>query len=564
MTTKILNFILITGICFFICSRDSYSQIENAPLSNDVYSFLKEMQVKRVISGVNDDNPNLSRFQIADFLNSIQMKGNELNATEKKLLDKYMIEFVPDVMSKKNTASMFKSNMDVSGGFKHILSDKQKYLFSYEKNRNNIFIEPLLNLYLANSITPDTKKSSKIFDGGFRFRGSLFDHLGYEFKFIKGGAVGDSVLTESVFPKIKSTFKYVENIENITNYDFVGGYLKYYLSPSEGMDIAAQFGRERITFGLGYSGSLALSGEAPDMDFLKLTFKYGIINFSSVFGSTVGEYSPDREERYSKYFTANRLKLSFDKLFDVGIGETVISSRGIELGYLNPLIFYKFAEMSLQDRDNGTIFADIQTHFIKNIELQGTFFMDENILSNLSDLSKASNKTAYQLGFFWYEPAGLKNVSLIFEYTKIRPYVYTHFDRKNTYSAFGVGLGHPIGPNADQLFFKLRYNFSERLTLDLEFQKIRKGKNYYDAEGNLERNVGGDIFQTFRTGIDNEEAYFLDGVRENTESIGVNISYEPIRNYVFDLHYSNNIVKNITYDQNTDNSYAYLKFRFNY
>ncbi|MBK7253813.1 MAG: hypothetical protein IPI04_07815 [Ignavibacteria bacterium] len=459
---------------------------------------------------------------------------------------------------------MFKSNMDVSGGFKHILSDKQKYLFSYEKNRNNIFIEPLLNLYLANSITPDTKKSSKIFDGGFRFRGSLFDHLGYEFKFIKGGAVGDSVLTESVFPKIKSTFKYVENIENITNYDFVGGYLKYYLSPSEGMDIAAQFGRERITFGLGYSGSLALSGEAPDLDFLKLTFKYGIINYTSVFGSTVGEYSPNRDERYTKYFTANRLKLSFDKLFDVGIGETVISSRGIELGYLNPLIFYKFAEMSLQDRDNGTIFADIQTHFIKNLELQGTFFLDENILSNLSDLSKASNKTAYQLGFFWYEPAGLKNVSFIFEYTKIRPYVYTHFDRKNTYSAFGVGLGHPVGPNADQLFFKLRYNLSEKITLNLEFQKIRKGKNYYDAEGNLLRNVGGDIFQTFRGGIDSEEAYFLDGVRENTESIGVNISYEPIRNYVFDLHYSNNILKNITYDQNTDNSYAYLKFRFNY
>ncbi|MBK7253814.1 MAG: hypothetical protein IPI04_07820 [Ignavibacteria bacterium] len=101
MTTKILNFILITGICFFIYSRESYSQIENAPLSNDVYNFLKEMQVKRVISGVNDDNPNLSRFQIADFLNSIQMKGNELSATEKKLLDKYMIEFVPEVRNKK-------------------------------------------------------------------------------------------------------------------------------------------------------------------------------------------------------------------------------------------------------------------------------------------------------------------------------------------------------------------------------------------------------------------------------------------------------------------------------
>lgn len=564
MTTKILYFILISGISIFICSRDSYSQIENVPLNNNVYSFLKEMQVKRIINGVNDDNPNLSRFQVADFLNTIEMKGNELSFTEKKILSKYINEFVPEAMSRKNTASMFKSNMDISNGFRHILSDKYKYVFSYEKNKNNIFIEPLLNVYLANSLKPDTKKSAKIFDGGFRFRGSLFDHLGYEFKFVKGGAVGDSVLVETVFPKIKSTFKYAEDIENITNYDFVGGYLKYYISPSEGMDISAQFGREKITFGLGYSGSLALSGEAPDMDFLKLNFKYGIINYTSVFGSTVGEYSPDRGERYSKYFTANRLKLSFDNLFDVGIGETVISSRGIELGYLNPLIFYKFAEMSLQDRDNGTIFADLQTHFLKDLEFQGTFFLDENILSNLSDMTKATNKTAYQLGFFWYEPAGLKNVSFVFEYTKIRPYVYTHFDRKNTYSAFGVGMGHPTGPNSDHIFAKIRYNFSERLNFILEYQKIRKGNNVLAENGELERNVGGDIFQSFRTGVDNEIAYFLDGIRENTEIIGVNISYEPIRNYVFDLNYSYSILNNITNGHKTDNSFAYLKFRFDY
>ncbi len=563
MTTKILYFILITGIFAFIC-RNSNSQIENVPLNNTVYDFLKEMQVKGIINGVNDDNPNLSRFQVSDFLNSIGMKGNELSVTEKKLLDKFTVEFVPEAMNKKNTASMFHSNMNVSNGFRYILSDKQKYVLSYEKNRNNLFIEPLLNVYIANSVKPDAKKSAKIFDGGFRFRGSLFDHLGYEFRFIKGGAVGDSVLVETVFPKIKSTFKYAEDIENITNYDFVGGYLKYYLSPAEGMDISAQFGREKITFGLGYSGSLALSGEAPDMDFLKLNFRYGIINYTSVFGSTVGEYSPDRDKRYSKYFTANRLKLSFDKLFDVGIGETVISSRGIELGYINPLMFYKFAEMSLQDRDNGTIFADIQTHFVKDLELQGTFFMDENILSNLSDLSKASNKTAYQLGFFWYEPAGLKNVSLKFEYTKIRPYVYTHFDFKNTYSAFGTGLGHPIGPNADQLFFNLKYNFDDKLSLNLSYQKERKGQNYYDQEGNLLKNTGGDIFQSFRVGIDNDEAYFLDGVRVNNDYLRFNLRYELLKNYVFDFSYITALEKNLTYGTENNSGYGFVKFSFKY
>lgn len=90
--------------------------------------------------------------------------------------------------------------------------------------------------------------------------------------------------------------------------------------------------------------------------------------------------------------------------------------------------------MSLQDRDNGTLFFDLQTHFVKNLELQGTFFLDEDILGNLSDFSKQTNKTAYQLGFYWYEPAGIQNLALIFEYTKIRPYVYTHFDPKNIYT----------------------------------------------------------------------------------------------------------------------------------
>ena len=95
-------------------------------------------------------------------------------------------------------------------------------------------------------------------------------------------------------------------------------------------------------------------------------------------------------------------------------------------------------------------------------------------------------------------------------------------------------------------------------------QKIRKGNNVLTENGELERNVGGDIFQSFRTGVDNEIAYFLDGIRENTEIIGVNISYEPIRNYVFDLNYSYSILNNITNGHKTDNSYAYLKFRFDY
>jgi len=561
MKTKILFFLLFVML---ILSNNIFAQIENEPLSSPVYDFLKEMRVKRIIRTLNDDDPNLSRFQILRHLNEIQMKRNKLSSTEKKLLKKYMIEFDPDEITKKTTTSLFKSNMNMTKGFNDFFSDKEKYLFAYQKGDNNVFIEGTGNLYYINELKPNKKANAKIFDVGFRMRGTVFNHLGYYFEVSKGGAVGDSILTVSAFPPIKTSFKYVENIENIRNYDFANGYLKYYTSPTEGMDLSVQLGREKLKYGFGYSKSLTLSGETPNMDFLKFNLNYGIISYSSIFASTVGEFNKDVSKNFTKYFTANRLKLSFENLFDVGIGESIIHSRGFELAYLNPVIFYKFVEHSLQDRDNGTIFADIQTHFLKDFELQGTFFLDENILSNLSDFTKASNKTAYQLGFFWYEPVGLKNLSLIFEYTKIRPYVYTHFNSKNTYTAFGVGIGHPIGPNADQVFTKLSYNLSDRVRFNLEYQKIRKGENVVDANGELIRNVGGDISQGFRGGIDSDTALFLDGVRINTDHVRFNVVFEPIKNYVFDLNYVYNLNKNLSHGGKEDLSYAYARFSINY
>lgn len=561
MKTKILFFLLII---LFIALNNVFAQVENVPLSNPVYDFLKVMRVKRIISTLNDDDPNLSRFQITDHLLNIFDKSEELSRTENKLLKKYLIEFDLNEINKKTTTSLFKSNMDVSKGFKDFFSDKEKYLFTYEKDDNNVFIEGIGNLYYINELKPNKKANAKIFDVGFTIRGTVFDKLGYYFNVSKGGAVGDSVLTISAFPPIKTTFKYVENIENIKNYDFANGYLKYYTSPAEGMDLSVQLGRERLKYGLGYSGSLTLSGETPNMDFLKFNLNYGILSYSSIFGSTVGEFNKDVSKNFTKYFTANRLKLSFENLFDVGIGEGIIHSRGFELAYLNPVIFYKFVEHSLQDRDNGIIFADVQTHFLKDLELQGTFFLDENIISNLSDFTKASNKTAYQLGFFWYEPAGLENFSLVFEYTKIRPFVYTHFNPKNAYSAFGVGIGHPIGPNADQIFTKLSYNLSDRIRFNLEYQKIRKGENIYDATGELIKNVGGDISQGFRVDRDSDTAIFLDGIRVNTDNVRFNVSFEPIKNYIFDLNYVYNIDKNLSNGRKEDLSFAYARFSINY
>jgi hypothetical protein len=331
------------------------------------------------------------------------------------------------------------------------------------------------------------------------------------------------------------------------------------------MHLSIQLGREYKTAGYGYGSKLILSGDNLPLDFIGFDFNYGIVKFTSIHGSTVGDFSYNMSERYTKYWAFNRLKLSFENLFDVGIGENIVySGRGIELGYLSPLGFYKFVEQSIQDRDNANLYFDLQTSFIPNLEFQATFFLDENILSNLQNLDIYKNKTAYQLGAFWYEAFTLENLSLIFEYTKIRPFVYSHVDIKNTYTAWNTNLGHPIGPNSDEVFSKVAYNFTDWIRLSLDYKFIRRGENIYDNQGNLIKNVGGDLNISHGPDPENENAYFLDGIRFNNNIFQLGLRIEPIRDFVFDIIYNYDQEKNISEGSSRNQSYGMIKFTLNY
>ncbi len=229
---------------------------------------------------------------------------------------------------------------------------------------------------------------------------------------------------------------------------------------------------------------------------------------------------------------------------------------------MNPFAFYKFEEMSLQDRDNGTLWFDMQTHFLKDVEFQGTFFMDDDPFGNLQDLSNFINKTGYQLGVFWYSPLKINDLSLIFEYTRIRPYVYSHINKEDTYTSWGQILGDSIGPNSDEIYVNAAYNVSEKLRLGFSFQHIRHGANVYNSQGNLVFNAGGDAFVAHRDGIDPIDINFLDGERINTNVITFYVRYEPIRQFFFDLVFKKIVQKNVTRDISNNSSYGYLKLQF--
>lgn len=550
-------------IILFVFTSVLKAQVENVSIEYPVYVFLKEMTLKRIIN-FDDDNPNLSRFEVADFLKTIDSKKSELSNTEIKILNKYKVEFIPEEANKDNTWQMFGSGKPFWKNLEDFFSNKQKYVFAVGKPGNNAFIEGIGNVYLGAELKPRNNIGTEIMDGGFRARGTILDHLGYSFDFSKGAIFGDKDLASYIEPKLRTDFKFNENAEVLKNYDYTNAYLKYYVEPLEGMGLSAQFGREKLTYGLGYGSKPILSGDNPNMDFLKLNFKYGIVRFSSIFASTVGYMQLNREDRYTKYFSAHRIKVAVPKIADLSISDVVVYNGRIEFAYLNPILLWHFAEKSLQDRDNKNFILDFQTKFLKNVEFQGTLFVDDDEqFAIFTGKTTRSQKFVYQLGTMIYEPF-IKNLSLTLEYTKIRPFTYSHYDIRDNYTAYGVNLGHRIGPNADELFTRLTYNISDWGRINLEYSRVRKGNNIYDANGNLLVNAGGDIAQGHRTGIDPEEAPFLAGNRVNTDAVGINFRWIPIRSYIFDFYYGYSIENHVTEGFKKDHSFGYIRMNVEY
>ncbi len=557
---NILTFVLFISITFPVLS-----QVENVPVTNPVYEFLKEMKVKRIISGFDDGYINLARYEVSDFLEKANEKRNELSVTEKELLDRYRIEFIPELQNRENTFNIFNDTMSFKKRLNNIFSDKSKHIYNFKRDKNNFTLEFIGNLFVGKEIKPEIKYNALVMDGGLRARGTLLEHFGFLISFNKGVTIGQESTALMLFPHLNTDYKFQEKREKQRDYGFQYGYLKYSTKPLDDLDISVQLGREKVMLGHGYGDKFLFSNNAPDMDFLKLQVKYGVLQFMHLHASMPGQFFQNREERYTKYFATNRLNINLKNFINFGFGEVVIYNGRIDFAYLNPFLLYLEAEKNLQDRDNKNFFLDFQTNFIKGFEITGTYYIDDDQgFASFFGKTSIDQKIGYQIGAMAYEPLGLKDLSLYLEYTKIRPYVYSHYDIKDNYTSQGVILGHQLGPNADEIFTGLDYNLSHKVRLSADYRYRRKGSNILDDAGNIIKNVGSDVFFTYRPGIDDPDATFLEGDRINTNIINISLRFQIIRNFWFTLEYSYMIDDYVAKRYKKETSFAAFRMNIDY
>lgn len=538
--------ILFQSVLILFLWSLSFPQTENVPANHPVYSFLKRMELKNVISNYRDAVLPLSRKDVAHFIVQIQENKTQLTNTENNFLNDYLIEFEFDIRkSLNNSFSLFGGGNDVvSGMVRGTFHDQEKHIYAYSDSILALFVDGLMNIDFRRSTGDGLHANASFVEVGPRLRGTIYDKLGYYFQLTNAQFWGSREVLHSD-KRISQSFALTT--PEAKNFDFVEGYLRY-----DAGIISAQVGRERVLWGNSYGDKLFISDYHRVFDAVRMDVDYKNFKYTFLHGWLLGKpgnslplnNGASEPVVADKYIAAHRFELGINKYIDLGVQEfSIYSNRSVDLGYLNPLTFFESVQRSRQERDNGFLAFDVQVRPLQGYEIQSTLFFDDIEIPKLGK-DRWENKYALQIGLMAVDPLNIPNTNIMIEYTRVDPYMFSHNrSRENEYSSNNVLLGTQIGPNAESWFFRLDHLITNRLTLTTQFEIQRSGENSYDSSGILIKNVGGDYLQPLREGLDTPPTKFLDGILYKKYIGQFYLSYEIINEVFFDLRYEWNLTK---------------------
>ncbi|MFC2175644.1 hypothetical protein ACFLR1_01570 [Bacteroidota bacterium] len=279
------------------------------------------------------------------------------------------------------------------------------------------------------------------------------------------------------------------------------GYLSY--SPSVHFNVQA--GHDKLFFGNGYR-SLFLSDNAEQFSFLKLDTRVWKIRYVNVFAN-FKDIRPGAHR--NKFGTFHYLSFNIAKRFNFGFFEGIIwqgadstGARGFEFNYINPIIFYRPIEFSLNSPDNVVLGLEFRYRIGKNNHLYGQLVLDEMSLTEaFSGIRKATskdstiqtgwwgNKQGFQIGIKGWNLFWIKNLYYQFEFNWVRPFTYTHVTVEQNFGHYNQPLAHPLGANFMESVNLLRYRKGNWLletkfifsNYGLDTNNVSYGQNIYKS-----------------------------------------------------------------------------------
>lgn len=277
-----------------------------------------------------------------------------------------------------------------------------------------------------------------------------------------------------------------------------------------------RFGRDRNQWGPGL-GSVVLSDYAPAYEQLQLRASVGRVQYAMMLGGfTERRLRPAGADVAlpRKYGAFHRLALALPGRVEVGLFESVIFApdtlgirRGFDLSYANPVIFYRAVERDRGSPDNVLLGADAAWVAVPGVRIYGQLLLDE---LKVEEIGRGwwGNKWAWLAGIHTTS-LPIEGLSFTAELARLRPYLYSHRWAGNDYVHYDDVLGHPAGPNAEDLSLSLVYQPAGRWGGGLHASTTRRGRN----DGS--RNYGGDPRLPYTTRVAETGVHLLQGIRQH-------------------------------------------------
>ncbi|MBI2418211.1 MAG: hypothetical protein HYV28_09995 [Ignavibacteriales bacterium] len=212
-----------------------FPQSEDVEIDNRVYNFVERMHVQGFVQSYNSFSLPVSRRMIADKLQEISLKKEQLSVNDNKLLQQFTVEFENELTDTLiQTAGIFNK-----GDYR--FGNTNRYLYySKEKSKGSLFV----SMYGSVDYYQNENNSLSALNIGGIVRGTLADHFGY-YVYGSNGKISGSKSMTRYSSVLRNSYKLAEKAEE-TFFDDTRGYVTF-----ESGDIKVKYGRDYQLLGSG-------------------------------------------------------------------------------------------------------------------------------------------------------------------------------------------------------------------------------------------------------------------------------------------------------------------------
>lgn len=374
---------------------------------------------------------------------------------------------------------------------------------------------------------------------GFVIEGDIGDRLSFSSSFLENQASFPMYLDDH----IRKNWQIVpgqgkgRDFKDGFDYAMSSGYVSLKLTKQ----IIAQFGHGKHFIGDGYR-SLLLSDISFNYPFLRIQTNIGRVQYTNLYT----EFQDVRdlisyETGYAKkYMSSHYLSINITSKINISLYEAIIwrtnhapGSNGFDINYLNPIIFFRPVEYSLNSPDNVLAGVHAKYNISNNIYLYGQLILDE---FSVNEIKKNDdwwgNKYGYQLGGKMFNSFKIPNLTIQAEYNLVRPYTYAHSNPSQNYAHYNQPLAHPLGANFGEQLMIINYRH-KRFVTRVQIMKAKYGGKIISDP----TSYGNDLYMSTNSRPNDFSISMYQGEKNELEYLQLNLGYiiNPTTNLKIDV-----------------------------